>query len=411
MKKLLVIAHNWPAPNYSAAGVRLMQLVSFFKKENYQITIASTADKSSINDLDFKNIKLESILLNDDSFDVFVKDLNPDVVVFDRFMTEEQFGWRVSENVPNTLRILDTEDIHSLRKSREEALKNNDTWTTAFWREYDMTKREVASILRSDLSLIISSFEMELLKAVVPNHKDLLLHLPFMVDQVTDDLVMSWPSFQERKDFIFIGFGGHTPNIDAIEYLKNDIWPSIHKEVPEAKIHVYGGNLPEKINQLNNRKEGFLIHGWVEDATTAMSNSKVLLAPLRFGAGQKGKLLEAMRCGTPSVTTVIGAEGMHNNLDWNGTICNNPKQFANAAIEIYQNKTTFKLFQQNGLKILDQNFDKTEFEEKLKFHLDNLQKDLLSHRHKNFIGGLLQHQTMASTKFMSRWIAEKSNKL
>ena len=368
--------------------------------------MASTAERRD--NFKYYNVKTVNICLNHSSFDEFVKELNPDVVLFDRFMSEEQFGWRVAENVPNAIRILDSEDLHALRKSREEALKKNIPWSVEFWKQHDMTKREVASILRCDLSLIISSFEKELLESIVPNHGALLLHLPFMVDKITDEEIKNWPVFEERRNFVFIGFGGHSPNVDAIEYLKKHIWPLIRTAMPDANLNIYGGNLPEKTYQLHNKKEGFLIQGWAECAAKVISSARVLLAPLRFGAGQKGKLLDAMLYGTPSITTTIGAEAMHSDLDWNGKICDDPKAFAKAAVETYQDKSAFEDFQKNGLKIIGQNFEKKSLEKSLRTKLGRLQKNLLAHRDKNFIGALLQHQTMASTKFMSKWIEEKN---
>ncbi len=409
MGKLLIITSNWPAPTYSAVGVRLMQLADFFIGENFQITIASTADKSTANVDYFKEISLASIRLNHSSFDDFVKKLNPDVVLFDRFMTEEQFGWRVAANIPGAIRILDTEDLHSLRKSREEALKRNTPWSQEYWLQYDMTKREVASILRSDISLIISNFETQLLKTILPNHESLLLHLPFMIEPLSDQTIDKWPSFEERKDFVFIGFGGHSPNVDAIEYLKKDIWPLIHKELPEVTINVYGGNLPEKIYQLHNKDEGFLIRGWAEDALEVISTARVMLAPLRFGAGQKGKLVDAMRCGTPSITTSIGAEGMYRGSDWCGQITDDPKAFAKAAIEVYQNHRSWADSRDRGIEIIKEVFDKNELHAKFRNKISTTRRNLKKHRNTNFMGALIQHQSLSATKYMGKWIEEKNS--
>ena len=90
-------------------------------------------------------------ILNDSGFDAFVKKLDPNIVLFDRFFTEEQFGWRVTEFAPNALRILDTEDLHSLRQVREQLFKNNIPFTVEKWLQSDVTKREIAAIYRSDL--------------------------------------------------------------------------------------------------------------------------------------------------------------------------------------------------------------------------------------------------------------------
>ena len=193
-KTLLVIALVWPEPASTAAGVRMMQLLQVFKNQGYRITIASAAAKSEYSaDMVALGYETAEIKMNDSSFDVFVKDLNPDVVLFDRFLTEEQFGWRVADNCPQALRVLDTEDLHSLRHVREQCFKKEIPFTTDAWLADDKTKREIASIYRCDLSLIISSYEMELLNEVLKIDKSLLLLLPFMVNEIGNDT--SWKTF------------------------------------------------------------------------------------------------------------------------------------------------------------------------------------------------------------------------
>lgn len=384
-----------------------MQLIDFFIEENYQIVIASTADQSMVDKSEFEGMTLQTIRLNHRSFDDYISKLKPDVVLFDRFMSEEQFGWRVAENAPNALRIVDTEDLHSLRKTRENTLKDKIDFNEELWLRNDITKREVASIYRSDLSLIISSFEMELLQLVIAT-PELLLHLPFMFDSLKKSAIDKWKTFGERKDFIFIGFGGHSPNLDAISYLKKEVWPLIRAELPQVNLNIYGGKLPQKINEMHNPHDGPYIKGWAENADLAVGNAKVMLAPLRFGAGLKGKLLQAMRCGTPSITTAIGAEGMNGNFDWNGKICMDPKTFAKAAIALYQDEKEWTSCQSNGIRIINNYYDKEMHKITLKSKIDAIRNNLASHRTKNFIGAMLQHQTMVSTKYLSKWIAEKN---
>ena len=163
MKNLIIIGKVFPEPNSTAAGSRMIQLMDLFLTQNYQIKFLSTATISENSfDLSSKNIQFQNILLNDSSFDELIINLNPDVVVFDRFTTEEQFGWRVSEQVPNAVKILDTEDLHFLRNAREKAFRQNKNLENSDLIN-DVFKREIASILRCDLSLIISKFEYDLL--------------------------------------------------------------------------------------------------------------------------------------------------------------------------------------------------------------------------------------------------------
>ena len=407
-KQILIIGYTWPEPTTTAAGNRMMQLIKFFQSQNHDITFASTATKSkySVDFIAF-NIKTENIVLNDSGFDDFIKKLNPEMVLFDRFLTEEQFGWRVAEFAPEALRILDTEDLHSLRQLREKLFKSKIGFTPTKWLLSDTTKREIASIYRCDLSLIISTYEMDLLLNEVKMDKSLLLHLPFQLEKIDNTKITTWPNFNTRKDFICVGNGKHAPNIDAIVWLKNEIWPLIRNSLPKAKLHIYGGYLPEHIRQMHNPKDGFYIEGWVENVAEVMEQSRINLAPLRFGAGIKGKLIDAMQCGTPSITTSIGAEGIHGELPWNGWITDEAESIANAAVALHNNASDWRQSQENGVAIINAFYDKATLDKRLYDKIQYLQNGLTAHRETNFIGSLLRHQTMVSTKYMSKWIEAK----
>ena len=140
-----------------------------------------------------------------------------------------------------------------------------------------------------------------------------------------------------------------------------------------------------------------------------MSKSKICLAPLRFGAGLKGKLLNAMKNGTPSITTSIGCEGINANLPFSGNIADTAQDFARAAVALYSSKTNWLQAQQNGFNIIEKRFRRELFSEEFKNHMHLLQKNLIRHRKDNFIGQILQHHTLKSTKYMSKWIQEKNS--
>ena len=168
MKNLLIIGFVFPEPNSTAAGTRMMQLIDLFQKNNYAITFASSASKTDKSfNLETINIKTQEIKLNDANFDKLLKKINPIIVLFDRFLTEEQFGWRVSEICPKAIRILDTEDLHFLRNARQLSIKNKIKISTDLLFN-EIAKREIASIYRCDLSLIISKYELKLLKKLDP---------------------------------------------------------------------------------------------------------------------------------------------------------------------------------------------------------------------------------------------------
>ncbi|MFV8355230.1 glycosyltransferase [Flavobacterium sp. XS1P32] len=409
MKSVLIIGFVWPEPNSSAAGGRMMQLISLFQKQGFTITFASPAqDSDFMADLSLYKVKKETIALNSSSFDVFVKQLQPSIVLFDRFMIEEQFGWRVAENCPNAVRILDTEDLHCLRLARQKAYKEKREFKTVDLLHEEVAKREIASILRCDLSLMISEYEIELLTKTFKLDNSLLHYVPLLVDSDAIPVLVKLPSFEERQDFIFIGNFLHEPNWNAVQYLKETIWPLIKKQIPAAVCSIYGAYPSQKVLQLHNAKECFLIQGRAINAQEVVKKSRVVLAPLRFGAGIKGKLLEAMQCGTPSITTGIGAESMQGYLPWNGFIADDPDVFAKKAVQLYQDKSCWLQAQKNGLAIIEQRYLVSLFETEFKLIIDYLQSNFQQHRLNNFMGAVLQHHTLKSTKYMSKWIEEKN---
>ena len=408
-QRVLIIGFVWPEPNSSAAGGRMVQLIRIFMQQGYEVTFASSAsDSDYMIDLNTLGVFKKSITLNCSSFDVFVKELNPSIVLFDRFMMEEQFGWRVAENCPDTLRVLDTEDLHCLRLARQKAFKENRPFTTDDLLVEDVAKREIASILRCDISLMIAEYEMELLQSVFKINSSLLYYLPLLLDPITVSTIQNLPSFEERKNFVFIGNFLHEPNWNAVQYLKETIWTLIRKQMPEAVLQIYGAYPSQKVLQLHQPKQGFHIMGRADDAQEVVRNARVVLAPLRFGAGIKGKLVEAMQCGTPSVTTTIGAESMCGDLPWNGFIADNSQVFADKAVELYQDKTVWLKAQENGFEIIEKRYLKSLFADEFIMHILKVQTHLKQHRLHNFIGTLLQHHTLTSTKYMSRWIEEKN---
>ncbi|MCK6608546.1 MAG: glycosyltransferase family 4 protein [Flavobacterium sp.] len=404
MKHLVIIGAVWPEPNSTAAGNRMLQLISLFQKKDYEITFLCSASKSDFSfDLNQISVQTKDIELNDSSFDAEIKALNPNVVLFDRFMIEEQYGWRVMENCPNALRILDTEDLHFLRKAREVAFKQN---RELVFEDYisDVFKREMASIYRCDLTLLISEYEMQLATETFKIDASLLFYLPFLSEEINPNV----PKFEARNHFVSIGNFLHEPNWQTVLQLKQH-WKFIKKQLPEAELHVYGAYVSEKAKQLHNDKEGFLIKGRAESVTEVYAKSRVLLAPIPYGAGLKGKLFEAMQLGLPSITTKMGAEAMNGNLNWNGFITSDENDFVEKAVELYTSKSLWETAQKNGYEIIEKRFKKKLFASDFMNHVAHLQENLKTHRNQNFFGQILQHQSLQSTKYMSKWIEAKNS--
>jgi len=404
---VFIIGSVWVEPNSSAAGSRMLQLITSFLSQGWRVTFGTVSQKNP-NSIDLSKLGVEEVRLelNSTSFDEFIIDLKPTIVVFDRFITEEQFGWRVVEYCPKAIRVLDTEDLHCLRKTRHEALKKEIEFSNEMLLNSESSKREIAAIYRCDISLIISTFEMKLLKEVFKIDKSLLYHLPFLFDKIDEN--NSWKPYDERHHFVSIGNFLHAPNLDATIQLKKQTWKEIRKKIPAAQLHVYGAYPTQQVLEFTNANEGFFVHGFVEDAFEVLENSRVLLAPLRFGAGIKGKLSNAMLCGTPSVTTSIGSEGMNDEIPWSGFVEDETINFVEKAVLLYTDKIQWNQAQQRGIEIINTKFDKEQLTPLFFKCIDEVFSNLEQHRNNNFTGKMLMHHSLQSLKYMSKWIQEKN---
>lgn len=403
--RVLIIGSVWPEPRSSAAGSHMLQIIEQLLLHGYAVTFASAAIPGETRaDLAALGVQEQAIALNCSSFDTWVHALDPDIVLFDRFMTEEQFGWRVEENCPNALRVLETSDLHCLREARQQLLKTpSDLYSVMA--QLDITAREIAAIFRCDLSLIISRVEIDILVRQFSVPEYLLCHCPFLLDMPDSK---RWRSYSQREHFVTIGNFLHAPNWDSVQWLKQSIWPAIRAQLPQAQLHIYGAYTPQKARELHNEREGFMVQGWADDALAVMAQARVCLAPLRFGAGIKGKLADAMLTGTPSVTTAIGAESMHDDLPWAGLVADDAGAFADAAVQLNQDENLWLQSQQNSKDILQQCFNKAEQGARMMHQLTLANEEIGQRRLRNFVGRMLRHHQHKSTHYMARWIEEKN---
>lgn len=403
---VVVIGYVWPEPHSSAAGQNMLNLLRCFSDNNWQVTFCSAAKHSefevSLADL---SIDTHDINLNCASFDDLMLSLAPEIVVFDRFMIEEQFGWRVANACPNALRVLNTEDLHSLREERHRQLKNSSAD-----RNMDINYREIAAILRCDTTLILSAAEITFLKSQYNIADELLYHWHLVPELAAEsDLVSTYDSFDARNGFVFIGNYRHAPNWDAVLWLRQSVWPKIRAQLPSATLSVYGAYQPPKASQLHSPKDGFLIQGRASSAAKVMSEARICLAPLRFGAGVKGKLLDAISAHTPSVTTTVGIEGIETAENWPGYVADDALDIANHAVELHQNKPVWEKASKQCTNMKEAMLSNSMSNKVgLLSALSDAHLNLAQRRKRNFLGGMLQHHTMASTRYMTQWIEAKN---
>lgn len=407
--EVLIIAKVWPEPKSSAAGTRMLQLISTLQKLG-EVHVACTAGSTG-NEVDLAELAVHThtIKLNDDAVNTFFLKLNPELVIFDRFMTEEQFGWRIMECCPNAIRILNTEDVHFLRKTRHQFLKQNDVFSTKnevldFYHE--TTFRELAAIYRCDCSLIISDFEMQFLPEEFQIPKHLLHYLPLFSKPI--NVVKT---INSKTDLVFVGNFLHAPNLDAVRYLlQSGLWDEIHQQIPQATLKIAGAYPTAWLLSQHNPKKGVEVLGHLNDVEELYKNAKLSIIPLRFGAGIKGKVLEAMAHQIPFIATDIAVEGLFFGASWENYIAKNRGEFISKCVNLYQQVSLQSQFKELSKIQLQTYFQQEKYQSGFLDLIQSLKNNLAEHRKKSYTAQVLQHQSMMSSKYLSKWIMAKNDK-
>ena len=202
-----------------------------------------------------------------------------------------------------------------------------------------------------------------------------------------------------------IGSLMHPPNLDAARWCRQQIWPLIRRELPEAVLHCYGSYGERYAAELNAPKDGFHFKGRADDALPTMERYRLNLAPLRYGAGLKGKVFDGFLTGTPSVMTPIASEGIFIDFGWAAA---DAEAFAREAVKLYSDIVAWEERQQREQQVCRERFDAELWRDRLPEVMEHAYANRHAHRASNFIGQMLRHHHHRSTEFMSRWIEAKN---
>lgn len=224
--------------------------------------------------------------------------------------------------------IYDMVDIHFLRYKRAIELNPKRISLRKRYRKY--FKIETVLAKKVDVIISISEQEKEVMSTYVDKNKIITIS---NIHYIKVELQKT-SSYEDRENILFIG-SAHTPNIDALYFLKDKIMPSVWKKLPELKVDIIG-NLDKEISDIKH--PNIIFHGYVPEIESFFNSAKFMIAPLRYGAGVKGKIGQSFEYHLPLITTNIGAEGMFLKHNENALIANNAEDFANEIINLYKNK-------------------------------------------------------------------------
>ena len=253
-------------------------------------------------------------------------------------------------------------DLHHIREYREyemtkdpEKLESSKRWKEI---EYDLFSK-------ADVGHVVGSYEQEIMQKAFPDKP--IRNIPlYIYDKILEDIDKD---FSERNDLLYVGGFGHPPNADAVLWFAREVYPAILKKYPDMKWHVVGGKVPKEVKELESAN--IVIEGFVSDEVLEQLYRKCRLAvvPLRFGAGVKGKVVEAAYYQIPLITTSIGAEGL-NIEDQSMLVEDDGVKMAEAICEIYEDYDRLRQMSDNGIKFIQKNFMLAEAERVIRLDVE-----------------------------------------
>ncbi|MFC1852544.1 glycosyltransferase [candidate division CSSED10-310 bacterium] len=347
-KKILVIDGMIPRPDRDSGSLRMSHLLQLLTSFGYHVTFAAAnleAPQPYTGQLQAAGIE---VLTRPDlpSLQNYLQWSGAcfETVILSRVSVAVRYIEAVRQYVPQARVVFDTVDLHYVREFRGAKVTGN---RALLKRALQTKTKELAAVNAADCTLVVSLAEKE----------TLIRECPGAAVQIVSNIHHTFepvPAFAPRKDLLFIGSFFHHPNIDAVHYFLADIFPLVKKKIAGVKIYIIGDNPPESIQSL--AADDVIITGYIPDVSVYFNSCKVSVAPLRYGAGVKGKVHLSMSFGLPVVASSMAIEGMPFINNRHGLVVDTSQDFCQAIVSVYQDETLWTNISQNS-----QNLIKTHF--------------------------------------------------
>ncbi len=364
-KRLLMIDARILMPDKDSGSLTAFNLIKIFQSLDYKVTFAPD-NLLYVNRYteDLQRIGVECLYCSHvTSIQSYLETHGKlyDVIYLARLEVTEKYIHLVKTLAPQAQVIYDTVDLHYLREIRKAKLKDS---LSLYEKAIETKQREIALMEKADCTLVVSRLEQQLLQEEYPALQNIeFFHMP-------REIYGSAQGFEPRHNILFIGGFEHPPNIDAVLYFVEEIFPKVKAEINEMKFFVIGSKAPPEI--LNLASEDIIITGYVPDISDYFNQCKLSVAPLRYGAGIKGKILTSFSYGLPVVATSIAAEGMELQNSHDVLIEDNAEQFAQQVVRLYTDSDLWETLSHNSLETLSTRYSTEAVTQKFEGLLRNL---------------------------------------
>ncbi|WP_168207233.1 glycosyltransferase [Tardiphaga sp. vice278] len=342
-KRILIIDSLNPAPDIDSGSVVTMQMIRSYQKLGFGVTFIAQSNDTF--DPKFGPVLQRSGV--ECLYGPFVGDIHKaldnrnsyDFVLIYRVTIAATVFDIVRERLPTAPILFHNIDLHYLREMRAARVTGD---ALALRRTAQTKVAELGFIARADCAIVTSPAETEEIQAQMPRPINTIVEMPICVD-----VNMSAADFHQRNDIMFLAGFAHPPNIDAATFLAREIWPLVCDRLPaEARLLIVGSNPSDDVKALAGSR--IIVTGYVPELHPWFDRARVFVAPLRFGAGIKGKVIQALAHGVPSVMTAIAAEGIGLQHGRDALIADEPQLIANALLELYSDQKKWVQVQQAG---------------------------------------------------------------
>ena len=346
--RILFIDATTPEPDKDSGSVRLTNLMQCCRDLGFGLTFfADNRDYAGSYTRDLQKSGIE-VLYHPwlDSLHDFFRDRGSefDYIFISRHYIAINYISLLKRYCPDTRFIFDTVDLHYLREQRLAELEQS----TPLQRTAQQTRRAELSVIKAaDATLVVSTVEKAVLSEDAPGEK---VHVLSNIHEVPG----RDKDFADRKDIYFVGGYQHPPNVDAACWFVNDIWPLVHQQLPEMRFHLIGSKAPERIRTLSG--DGVEFHGFVETLQPVLSDCRLAVAPLRYGAGVKGKVNMSMAHGQPVVATPAAVEGMFAEHGREILVAEDAASFAAEIVRLYQDEDLWNRISDASVQNVEDHF-------------------------------------------------------
>ena len=339
--RVLIIDAYTPEPDQDSGSLRLRYLMSCFQDLGYGVTfLPDNRAPAGHYTRDLQLAGVEAVYdpwMGSPQRFFAERGGEFDVVMISRHYVASRYLSLLNRHCPQAHFLFDTVDLHYLREERLAELENS----LSLKRAAAQTRRsELAVIRAADATLVVSPAEQAVLREAAPEAR---VHVISNVHEV----VGSRRPFAERKDIFFVGGYQHPPNVDAARWFVGQVWPLIHGQLPDVEFHLIGSKAPDEVRSLDG--EGVTFHGFVPDLEPWLDGCRIAVAPLRYGAGIKGKVNMSMSRGQPVVATPIATEGMFAKAGQDILVAETPEQFAAEVVRLYRDEALWNRVSAHGL--------------------------------------------------------------